>query len=142
MNYFQGCQTEAEIQERWKTLVKKHHPDRGGDTKVMAEINRQMDVAIELRNRQQGSREGAGGWQWQRTPERDDIFAQFRTGPKKDPVTEAFENLKRAGEEAERIRLGERQRKREVYKTAINGMSREALIAVCLKWFDKGHGTT
>lgn len=41
MNYFEGCSSEAERKTRFRELAKKHHPDVGGDPKVMAEINAQ-----------------------------------------------------------------------------------------------------
>jgi DnaJ-class molecular chaperone len=45
MNYFEGCATEAEYKLRFRTLAKKHHPDKtGGDDSIMKEINRQFDT--------------------------------------------------------------------------------------------------
>lgn len=41
MNYFTGCNTAEERKLKWKELAKIHHPDVGGDIKVMQEINRQ-----------------------------------------------------------------------------------------------------
>lgn len=42
-DYFSGCKTEREYKLRYHTLAKKHHPDAGGDIKVMQEINRVYD---------------------------------------------------------------------------------------------------
>jgi hypothetical protein len=39
MNYFDGCQTVAEIKARYRELAKQWHPDMGGDTSVMQAIN-------------------------------------------------------------------------------------------------------
>lgn len=39
-NWFEGCEG-AEISARYRELVKAHHPDRGGDPSIMAEINAQ-----------------------------------------------------------------------------------------------------
>ena len=41
MNYFDNCTSESERKSRYRELAKKHHPDIGGDAKVMAEINSQ-----------------------------------------------------------------------------------------------------
>jgi curved DNA-binding protein CbpA len=37
--YFEGCQTADQIKERYRKLALEHHPDRGGDTRTMQEIN-------------------------------------------------------------------------------------------------------
>lgn len=39
--------SESEIRSAYRTLVSKHHPDRGGDPERMAEINRANDQAME-----------------------------------------------------------------------------------------------
>lgn len=41
MNYFQTCNTPEKLKVRWKELAKLHHPDLGGDVKIMQEINKQ-----------------------------------------------------------------------------------------------------
>ena len=41
MDYFANCQTEQQRKAKYKELAKKHHPDVGGDEKVMQEINAQ-----------------------------------------------------------------------------------------------------
>lgn len=43
-DYFKGCSNEREYKLRFVTLAKKHHPDKGGDVKVMQEVNRQYDT--------------------------------------------------------------------------------------------------
>lgn len=40
-NYFQNCNTKEERKARFVALAKQHHPDKGGDVKIMQEINRQ-----------------------------------------------------------------------------------------------------
>lgn len=40
-NYFEGCGSLEDIRNRYRQLALKHHPDRGGDTATMQEINRQ-----------------------------------------------------------------------------------------------------
>lgn len=37
--YFEGCTTQAEAKARYRELVKQHHPDTGGDLRIMQDIN-------------------------------------------------------------------------------------------------------
>ncbi|MFH0895852.1 MAG: J domain-containing protein [Bacteroidota bacterium] len=37
--YFQNCNSLEEVKRRYKELAMKHHPDRGGDTATMQQIN-------------------------------------------------------------------------------------------------------
>jgi curved DNA-binding protein CbpA len=41
--YFKNCQTLEEVKKLYKELALKHHPDRGGETKVMQEINAEYE---------------------------------------------------------------------------------------------------
>lgn len=43
MNFFCFCKTHEEAKKRYRELVKKHHPDAGGDPVIMAKINEQYD---------------------------------------------------------------------------------------------------
>ena len=43
IEYFAGCRTPEEVRERYKELAKQHHPDAGGSTDTMQEINAQRD---------------------------------------------------------------------------------------------------
>lgn len=43
MNYFEGIQDQQSAKTRYRELCKKHHPDLGGDPKVMKIINSQYD---------------------------------------------------------------------------------------------------
>ena len=43
MKYFNGINDLNELRSKYKALLKKHHPDNGGDTKICAEINREYD---------------------------------------------------------------------------------------------------
>ncbi len=47
MNYFEGLKNENEIKSRYKDLAKEHHPDLGGETSVMQEINTQYKSVLE-----------------------------------------------------------------------------------------------
>lgn len=46
--YFKGCVTVAEIKKLYRQLAMQHHPDRGGDTATMQEINRQYQAALKF----------------------------------------------------------------------------------------------
>ena len=39
MEWFSGCESVEEVRARYKALAMKHHPDLGGDTATMQEIN-------------------------------------------------------------------------------------------------------
>lgn len=43
-DYFAGCNTAEEVEARYRELAREHHPDLGGDTATMADINRQHDM--------------------------------------------------------------------------------------------------
>lgn len=45
-SYFTGLKTVADIKKLYRTLAMQHHPDRGGDTATMQEINRQYAMAL------------------------------------------------------------------------------------------------
>jgi len=42
-NYFKDCENLAEVKRRYKELALLHHPDRGGDTETMQDINNQYE---------------------------------------------------------------------------------------------------
>jgi hypothetical protein len=46
MNYFAGCYTIHDAKKKFRELSHIHHPDKGGDSKVMAELIRQYDAFI------------------------------------------------------------------------------------------------
>jgi len=46
MKYFNNCTTIEEAKKLYKTLAKENHPDRGGNTETMQEINREFQFAI------------------------------------------------------------------------------------------------
>lgn len=45
-NYFHDCNDQKAIKTRFRELVMIHHPDRGGDTATMQEINAQYEAAM------------------------------------------------------------------------------------------------
>lgn len=45
VNYFEGCDTFYDVETRYHDLARQYHPDLGGDTATMAEINRQHTMA-------------------------------------------------------------------------------------------------
>lgn len=46
MNYFTNCRTVEEIKTLYRKLARQHHPDLGGDTATMQEVNRQYHEAL------------------------------------------------------------------------------------------------
>jgi hypothetical protein len=45
MRWFNGCQTLEEVKAQYKKLAKQYHPDLGGDTLTMQEINKEYAFA-------------------------------------------------------------------------------------------------
>ena len=45
MKWFNGCQTIADVKSVYKKLAKQYHPDLGGDTVTMQEINKEYAFA-------------------------------------------------------------------------------------------------
>lgn len=45
VDYFEGANTLEEVEVRYRDLARQYHPDVGGDTDIMAEINRQRTMA-------------------------------------------------------------------------------------------------
>ena len=43
--------SEKEIKVRWRRVAKFHHPDVGGDGRVMVKANQMMDIILEWMNR-------------------------------------------------------------------------------------------
>ncbi len=50
-DFFGGCMTSAEIKTRYRDLCRKHHPDLGGDTATMQELNSAYDQACKTAQR-------------------------------------------------------------------------------------------
>lgn len=45
VDYFESANTLEEVEARYRELARQYHPDVGGDTAIMAEINRQRTMA-------------------------------------------------------------------------------------------------
>jgi len=46
MKWFDDCQTLEEVKAKYKKLAKQYHPDLGGDTATMQQINREYQYAV------------------------------------------------------------------------------------------------
>lgn len=46
--YFTGIKTIDELRKHYRELLKKHHPDNGGNLSVMQEINAEYDCLFDL----------------------------------------------------------------------------------------------
>lgn len=55
MKWFAGCKDINELKALYKKLVMKHHPDLGGDTRTMQDINAEYDKAFEALKRRQNA---------------------------------------------------------------------------------------
>jgi curved DNA-binding protein CbpA len=59
--YFQECRTQEEAKALYRELVKKHHPDAGGNTRTMQDINEEYSTfktrgaTAEAKNRQRSA---------------------------------------------------------------------------------------
>lgn len=64
--YFDGCKTLEDVRTRFRELAKRHHPDLGGDLRIMQEINAEYQrITTYLgSNSTSGSSTGESGWDW------------------------------------------------------------------------------
>lgn len=46
MVYFNECKTLHEVKQKYRDLVKVHHPDKGGDKATMQAINNEYEQAV------------------------------------------------------------------------------------------------
>lgn len=49
-NFFENCATLDALKAEYKRLAKRYHPDMGGDTATMQEINNQYEAAFNRMN--------------------------------------------------------------------------------------------
>ncbi|MDF2188686.1 hypothetical protein [Paraflavitalea sp. CAU 1676] len=54
MKYFSACTTLEEVKKLYKVLALQHHPDRGGDTATMQEINKEYAFACAFISKNEG----------------------------------------------------------------------------------------
>lgn len=52
MKYFTNCRTLDELKKEYRLLAMKHHPDHGGDTATMQEINNEYESRFEVLKKQ------------------------------------------------------------------------------------------
>ena len=48
MKYFANIETIADLKKEYRKLIKANHPDNGGDTWTMAEINNEYEKLFNL----------------------------------------------------------------------------------------------
>ena len=48
MKYFKNVKSYKELKETYRDLLKKNHPDNGGNLETMQEINQEYDVAFRI----------------------------------------------------------------------------------------------
>jgi hypothetical protein len=65
MNWFTNCKNEQEIKTAYRVYAKANHPDLGGDTATMQEINRQYESALLGDYGRQGMDEQKAWNRWQ-----------------------------------------------------------------------------
>lgn len=53
--WFAGTKTIEELRKRYRELLKKHHPDNGGDVSIMQEINSQYDALFDVLSRSESA---------------------------------------------------------------------------------------
>ena len=46
IEWFQGCQTKEDVTVRYRELAKQCHPDRGGSTEAMQQLNDARAAAL------------------------------------------------------------------------------------------------
>ena len=63
-SWFYGCNTEGAIKSRYRDLARQHHPDLGGDTAIMQDINACYEIALKTDYRRQGFDESKITWRW------------------------------------------------------------------------------
>lgn len=51
MKYFENVNSLEELKKEYRRLAMKHHPDVGGDTTIMQEINAEHDILFEVLKR-------------------------------------------------------------------------------------------
>lgn len=79
LKYFSGCKTAEEVRKTYKTLAVKYHPDRGGDTTIMVEINAEYDEIVTYLKRGGSLGGETTGKDWQSMTKYRDVLQQIIT---------------------------------------------------------------
>ena len=48
MTYFQNIHSLADLKKEYRRLALQHHPDKGGDTAVMQQVNVEFEKLFEI----------------------------------------------------------------------------------------------
>lgn len=48
MTYFQNIHSLADLKKEYRRLVLEHHPDKGGDTAIMQQVNTEFERLFEV----------------------------------------------------------------------------------------------
>ena len=71
MKFFASCTTIEELRKHYRRLAVQYHPDPGGDTETMQQINAEYDKAFEaLKNRHNTQATVSGSRIIHETPEK------------------------------------------------------------------------
>ncbi len=54
MTYFQNIHSLADLKKEYRRLALEHHPDKGGDTAIMQQVNTEFGRLFEALERQTG----------------------------------------------------------------------------------------
>lgn len=58
-NFFENCKSLDELKAEFRRLVKRYHPDCGGDAETMKAVNNQYEIAFEQLKKQHNERADA-----------------------------------------------------------------------------------
>lgn len=61
MKYFESCKTMDDLRKLYRKLAMENHPDRGGSTEIMKEINAEYDMAFDAMKKQHNAQASATG---------------------------------------------------------------------------------
>jgi hypothetical protein len=56
--YFADCWTVEQIKIRYRELAIEHHPDHGGDTRTMQDINAEYHIALKMQDGRESTDDG------------------------------------------------------------------------------------
>lgn len=75
--YFDHCQTLNDLKGAYKKLALKHHPDCGGDVRIMQDINAEYDRIFEVLKRQDNAQAKEEGQEWKVSTEESNEFKEI-----------------------------------------------------------------